>query len=85
MKYDSERLIILMEEAGEVIQAASKILRFGPSDENLSDLVKESADLSAMIDLLEIPEDSLQEHKASKLHKLRTYSNIFDRNEVWSN
>ena len=45
--------ICLSEEASEVIQAASKILRFGNTAENQRQLIAELNDLAAVVDLLQ--------------------------------
>lgn len=50
MTRDEEVLTILQEECAEVIQAVSKIRRFG-SGGNMLELKKEIADLQCMIDL----------------------------------
>lgn len=56
-----ERLAILIEECGEVIQAASKVLRFGwrgeSGQDNKKDLVSELGDVQAAIDLMTTCED----------------------------
>ena len=60
-----ERLYLLIEECGEVIQAASKILRHGynsyhpdhPSRTNKDDLINELHDLLATIEILEDAKD----------------------------
>ena len=72
--YKDELLIILMEEAAEVQQCASKILRFGISDANFSDLRKEVADLLEMIDRLHLGD--LSTLKREKALKLKRWSNL---------
>jgi hypothetical protein len=55
---ERELLAILAEEAAEVVQAATKILRFGPSRSypdgtmNVTKLIEEWADMRATVDLL---------------------------------
>lgn len=75
-EYPSELLIILMEEAAEVQQVASKILRFGISEQNFTDLRKEVADLSEMIDRLQLGD--LTDLKRAKADKLKIWSNLDD-------
>lgn len=75
-EYPSELLIILMEEAAEVQQVASKILRFGISESNFADLRKEVADLSEMIDRLQLGD--LTDLKRAKADKLKIWSNLDD-------
>ena len=58
---ETERLAMLSEEAGEVVQAASQMLKDGPYSENLDgalednvgDLGREVADLLAVADFME--------------------------------
>ena len=72
-----EALIILMEECGEVIQEASKILRFGNDTDRLT---KELGDLQCMINQtanhLEIDSVSIGVHANEKRDKLKKYSNL---------
>lgn len=56
--YERELLTILIEECGEIIQAATKTLRFGAQDgypgqskTNADDLNKEIGDLVCMVDM----------------------------------
>lgn len=85
-----EILVILQEEAAEVIVEVSKCFRFGPdqvlqgtSDSNVKRLEKEIGDLQAMIDLLleqniGITQEGIQSAKEHKFSKLRKFSSIFD-------
>jgi len=72
-----EALIILMEECGEVIQEASKILRFGNDTDRLT---KELGDLQCMINQtathLEIDSVQIGIHANEKRDKLKKYSNL---------
>ena len=88
----NEILTITQEECAEVIQVISKIFRFGLGHEHVSShrgitntekLSEEVGDLLAMIDLL-IDEgilnvNQLQEHKQSKIEKLKRWSNIYEQ------
>lgn len=83
---DSEVLLIAQEECAEVIQAISKVFRFGMDDEfkgqtNREHLEEEIGDLMCMIDLLIdqgiISESACMAAKSEKLNKLLTWSNIF--------
>ena len=85
MKYDNELLVILMEECAEVIQEASKIIRFGADAEYngeraLDRLEKEIGDLYCMIDLLHsndmISYDNLEKYADAKEQKLKKWSNL---------
>lgn len=85
----SEILSILQEECAEVIQAISKINRFGldgvnPSTNvsNRDSLINEIGDTMAMIYCLVnvtkfITEEEIIKASDAKLNKLRTWSNIF--------
>ena len=84
-----EILVILQEEAAEVIQAASKCRRFGfdnlipnSSQTNSGRLEAEIGDLCAMIDLLSdlghICPAKIERKKREKIEKLKFYSNIFN-------
>lgn len=83
---DSEVLLILQEECAEVIQAISKVFRFGIDDEykgqtNREHLEEEIGDLMCMIDLLIsneiISESAVMTAKYEKINKLKTWSKIF--------
>lgn len=80
--YDKELLTIMMEECAEVIQACSKIIRFGDGSENLKELEKELGDLQCMIDLLHqndyISFNNIDNFSKQKKEKLKIYSNLFD-------
>ena len=80
--YDKELLTITMEECAEVIQACSKIIRFGNSSENLEELEKELGDLQCMIGLLHtndyISFNNLDMFSDLKQEKLKIYSNLFE-------
>jgi NTP pyrophosphatase (non-canonical NTP hydrolase) len=84
-----EILCILQEECAEVIQAVSKINRFGADSmndhmgvSNREALVKEIGDVIAMIYCISnisdfVTEDELIEASDAKLEKLKQWSNIF--------
>lgn len=74
-----EVLIILAEECAEVIQEASKCIRFGLTPENVFRLNTEIGQLKAMIDLCDklVTQDMECEKTAAyleKLQKLQVYS-----------
>lgn len=82
MTKEDEILSILQEECAEVIQAISKVRRFG-KENNVADLCQEIADCEYLIKLakLNITEINqfnfgLAEHR--KYEKLRVYSNLFN-------
>jgi NTP pyrophosphatase (non-canonical NTP hydrolase) len=83
-----ETLDILQEECAEVIQAVSKISRFGLDNlkpgkpkTNKEHLEEELGDLLAMIDILcgngVVELDNLRAAKLAKIEKLKKWSNIF--------
>lgn len=83
---NNEILEILQEECAEVIQAVSKVKRFGWDNSfegkptNREHLTEELGDLEAMIELLkknwEVSPALVQKAKEAKLEKLRKWSNI---------
>ena len=70
-------LVRVIEECGEVIQAATKILRFGVKGsycdgrQNVDVLVSEIGDLQACVDRLQLDEDALARARLAKHRKLR--------------
>lgn len=84
--YTEECLIVLGEECAEVIQAVSKIQRFGftgfhpidPTTSNFDLLQKEIGDVLCMIDLLReegvLDEHIIQNAKLQKRIKFRQFS-----------
>ena len=85
-----ETLTILSEECAEVIQANSKLIRFGPYDEdNKAELEKELGDVMAMIMILDyygyITIDNIQQNIEPKLKKLKKYSKIKNLNKIIKN
>ena len=83
MHKTDEILLILQEECAEVIQAVSKIKRFGEAN-NIDNLKMELADLQCMINLalkfgavkFEIGE--MQKRISDKELKLRKFSKIYE-------
>lgn len=84
MNRQEEILTILQEECAEVIQAVSKVRRFG-LDGNVTELKKEIADVLCMIDILlasdivKIEETELEMMKYEKVIKLKKFSSIFSK------
>jgi len=82
-----EMMDILQEECAEVIQAVSKIRRFGLKDKhgnrktNREELVQELGDVIAMMKLLHdsglFTEDDIAEAAERKLKKLEKWSTVF--------
>ena len=74
-----ELLVILMEECAEVIQEASKLIRFPEND--VSKLTKELGDLQFMMNLtanhLGIDPVDIRVQMDKKRKKLETYSSLF--------
>ena len=82
---NKELLCIAQEECAEVIQAISKVFRFGAQDvyngqTNVERLEEEVGDLLCMIDLLMkeniIFDENVYAAKAAKLDKLRIWSKV---------
>jgi NTP pyrophosphatase (non-canonical NTP hydrolase) len=84
MPYDHELLTVLMEEAAEVIQEASKCIRFGVHD-NMAHLEKEIGDFMCMIELLHqhdhISFTRIERFVEQKRNKLKKYSNLIIESE----
>ena len=82
MNRNEEIMTILQEECAEVIQAVSKVRRFG-MESNQDQLEQEVADLLCMINLMydnEIigyDEEKLRQRIKFKEEKLKRYSKIF--------
>ena len=85
-----ETLTILSEECAEVIQANSKLIRFGPYDEeNIKNLKKNLGDVMAMVMILDyygyVSLSNIQENIEPKLKKLKKYSKIKNLNKIIKN
>jgi NTP pyrophosphatase (non-canonical NTP hydrolase) len=69
-----------MEECGEVIQEAAKIMRFGQQPENLVRFEKEIGDLQCMIDLCQeydlVSFTNIEKYAEEKREKLKQWSEI---------
>jgi NTP pyrophosphatase (non-canonical NTP hydrolase) len=82
-KVQEEILLILQEECAEVIQAISKVKRFG-QENNIEQLEQEVADVLCMIDLayqhgiLEKNEDRIKNRITVKQERLKKYSSIYE-------
>ena len=85
-----EVMDILQEECAEVIQAVSKISRFGIDNykpgkpkTNREHLEEEIGDMMAMIDIMLeqgiVRADQLEEAKQNKKYKLKKWSNIYEQ------
>lgn len=83
LKYNessTELLTVLMEECGEVIQEAAKIMRFGQQPENLVRFEKEIGDLQCMINLCQeydlVSFTNIEKYAEEKREKLKQWSEI---------
>ena len=88
-KQINEALLILQEECAEVVQAASKVFRFGtesrwPTEESASTLeclTMEIGQVLAMIDILVesgyISDTNMNAARYHKKEKLKTWSSIY--------
>ncbi len=84
-KKTEEILSILQEECAEVIQAISKVRRFGETH-NIDQLALEIGDMLYLTDLAkaeikELQEFNHNEHRRNKFMKLRKYSSIFSNTD----
>ena len=75
---EAERLAILAEECGEVVQACMKVLRHGfDSHTNRADLLKEVGDVTAAIKLMtaagDIDSHAVKIAALSKLERIRPW------------
>lgn len=85
---EKEILIITAEECGEVVQAVTKILRFGKESKemaaytNLHHLEEEVGDLLCMIELLVdfglVDEAAMIKAADNKRERLKNYSSIYE-------
>ena len=78
--WKQQLLVILMEECGELTQAASKVVRCGFEPEKVEELAKEAGDVLCMIDLMVefgwITQEQLDNRIPIKRNKLKIYSDI---------
>jgi len=81
MTKEEEILSILQEECAEVIQAVSKVRRFG-KENNIAELCQEIADREYLIKLAKMNIEEINQYNFGlaehrKFEKLKQYSNIF--------
>lgn len=81
-----ELLVLLIEEAGEVIQAATKCLRFGydtvgPDDYGRNDLVlaHEVGDMLGIVDALDLDARYLETSRENKLARAKHAKLLYGR------
>ena len=78
-----ELLVITSEEAGELVQACTKILRHGTDKSKIDQLVEEVGDMQCMISLLVahgiITQNDVVKRSEIKYNKLKKYSNIWQK------
>ena len=84
MKKREEMLVITMEECGELIQACSKMLRFG-EDQDYTQLQEEIGDVMCMIEILKdgglVSDEQIQERIKVKKEKLMKWSLLYTEGE----
>lgn len=73
---ENELKIILIEECVELVQAITKMIRFGETEENLERVRQEAADVKVMINLLENVLGDLSTYEESKKEKLQIWSEL---------
>ncbi len=80
MKKKEEMLVITMEECGELIQACSKMLRFG-EDQDYTQLQEEIGDVMCMIEILRdgglVSDKQIADRIKVKKEKLMKWSLLF--------
>jgi len=73
----TERLVLMMEECSEVIQACSKIIRFGTDEQNIKSLETEIGDVSWIMEMMiqagDIDEGSVIETYRGKAERMKDY------------
>lgn len=74
---NNELLLVLQEEAAEIIHAASKILRFGDNEDNRTRLENEIGDFMGVLKLLSdekyLSGEGFLEQAEKKIRKLDTF------------
>jgi len=82
MKKHHELLVITMEEAGELVQACSKVIRSSGKETYLNNLKDEIGDVILMIDLLKthgyVTDNDIEERIKIKKGKLRKWSKLYE-------
>ena len=80
-----ELLIITAEEAGELTQACTKILRHGVDEQKIKALTEEVGDMQCMIELLVahnmMTQEDIEKRTKVKLEKLEKYSNLWPKKQ----
>ena len=80
MKKKEEMLVITMEECGELVQACSKMLRFG-EDQDYTQLQEEIGDVMCMIEILRdgglVSDKQIADRIKVKKEKLMKWSLLF--------
>jgi NTP pyrophosphatase (non-canonical NTP hydrolase) len=74
---EQELYIVLQEEAAEVVQAVSKVFRFGKTESNIKDLEQEIGDFIGVLKLLDnegyLDGEKLIKAAEKKIKKLDIY------------
>jgi NTP pyrophosphatase (non-canonical NTP hydrolase) len=81
LNWRNELLVITSEEASEIVQVVSKILRFGMQTKDQKALIEEIGDMQCMIDLLVehrlISKKQIKDRSKVKRTKLKKWSNLW--------
>ena len=79
LDYDTELMVITMEECGELIEACSKTIRC-EDYENDERMIEEVGDVLVMIDLMMerglLKKEDIENRKKIKIEKLKKWSNL---------
>lgn len=82
MEKHQELLVITMEEAGELVQACSKVIRSSGKEKYLSNLKDEIGDVVVMIELLKqhgyVTDKDINSRMEIKKNKLLKWSNLYE-------
>jgi len=79
LEYNTELMVITMEECGELIEACSKAIRCEDYKDN-ERLIEEAGDVLLLIDLIIdrglVKKEDIEARKKVKLEKLKKWSNL---------
>ena len=81
LNYDTELLVITMEECGELIQACSKMIRTKGKTKYLRNLQDEIGDVMTMIEIIKhsglVTDEQIADRMEEKKEKLMKWSLLF--------
>ena len=81
LNWRNELLVITSEEASEIVQVVSKILRFGMQTKDQKALIEEIGDMQCMIDLIVehrlVSKKQIKDRSKIKRTKLKKWSKLW--------